>query len=89
MALEQIAGVDRAVVCDVTIDGELRLGAAVAGTNLSLADLAKAMRSSLSTFKVPRLWLLLEPGEDFPRLVSGKVDVPAVRNLIVEKGEPV
>ena len=89
MALEQIAGVDRAVVCDVTVDGELRLGAAVAGTNLSLADLAKAMRSSLSTFKVPRLWLLLEPGEDFPRLVSGKIDVPAVRTLIVERGEPV
>lgn len=85
-ALERIAGVERAVVCDVSVDGELRLGAAVAGTGLSLEALAHSARDSLSAFKVPRLWLVLEPDEDFPRLVSGKIDVTAVRRLIVERG---
>ncbi len=85
-ALKEIAGVERAVVCDVTIDGELRLGAAVAGKDLSVEALASAVRDSLSAFKVPRLWLVLEPGEDFPRLVTDKVDMPALRDLILARG---
>jgi acyl-CoA synthetase (AMP-forming)/AMP-acid ligase II len=88
-ALKQIAGVERAVVCDVTIDGELRLGAAVAGQNLSVEALASTAQSIMSAFKVPRLWLVLEPGEDFPQLVTAKVDMPALRELILARGKPV
>jgi acyl-CoA synthetase (AMP-forming)/AMP-acid ligase II len=85
-ALERITDVERAVICALQIDGETRLGAAVAGANLSVAQLACAAREVLSAFKLPRLWLLLGPDEDFPRLVSGKVDVTKLREMIGERG---
>lgn len=85
--LERLPGVERAVVCDVTVDGELRLGAAVAGANLSLESLANAARENLSAFKVPRLWLLLGSADELPRLVSGKADVARLRDAITAQGE--
>ncbi len=85
-ALEKLPGVERAVVCDVSVDGETRLGAAVAGKDLSVASLAAGARESLSPFKVPRLWLLLGSAHELPRLVSGKVDVAALREMISAKG---
>jgi acyl-CoA synthetase (AMP-forming)/AMP-acid ligase II len=85
-ALERLPGIARALVCDVTVDGEVRLGAAVAGPNLSLESLAAGARESLSAFKVPRLWLLLGSAEDLPRLVSGKVDVAKLRDAITAQG---
>ncbi len=85
--LERLPGVERAVVCDVTVDGELRLGAAVAGANLSLESLANAAREDLSAFKVPRLWLLLGSADELPRLVSGKADVARLRDAITAQGE--
>ncbi|MBM3596222.1 MAG: long-chain fatty acid--CoA ligase, partial [Alphaproteobacteria bacterium] len=85
-ALESLPGVERAVVCDVTVEGEARLGAAVAGVNLSLASLAAGARENLSAFKVPRLWLLLGSADELPRLVSGKVDVARLRDAITAQG---
>jgi len=85
-ALERLPGVERAVVCDVTVDGETRLGAALVGANLSVSGLASAAREALSAFKVPRLWLLLGSADELPRLVSGKVDVAKLRETISAKG---
>jgi acyl-CoA synthetase (AMP-forming)/AMP-acid ligase II len=87
-ALERLPGVERAVVCDVTVDSETRLGAAVAGSDVSVASLAKAAREHLSAFKVPRLWLLLGSADELPRLVSGKVDTAALREMITARGVP-
>ena len=84
--LERLPGVERAVVCDVTLDGETRFGAAVVGAELSVAGLASAAREALSAFKVPRLWLLLGSADELPRLVSGKVDVAKLRETISAKG---
>jgi acyl-CoA synthetase (AMP-forming)/AMP-acid ligase II len=85
-ALERIAGVDRAVVCALELDGETRLGAAVSARGLTAQALAMTAGEALSAFKLPRRWLLLEPGQDFPRLVSGKVDMAALRALIAARG---
>jgi acyl-CoA synthetase (AMP-forming)/AMP-acid ligase II len=85
-ALERLPGVERAVVCDVTVGGETRLGAAVAGAGLSVADLASVARENLSAFKVPRLWVLLASADELPRLVSGKVDVARLRDAITAQG---
>lgn len=85
-ALERLPGVERAVACDLKVDGETRLGAAVAGANLSLASLAAGARESLSAFKVPRLWLILQSADELPRLVSGKVDMEGLREMIEARG---
>ena len=85
-ALEALPGVERAVVCDVEVAGETRLGAAVAGAEVSIAGLASAAREALSAFKVPRLWLLLGSADELPRLVSGKVDVAKLRKMIIAMG---
>jgi acyl-CoA synthetase (AMP-forming)/AMP-acid ligase II len=85
-ALERLPGVERAVVCEVTVGGETRLGAAVAGVNLSLEGLVSDARENLSAFKVPRLWLLLGSADELPRLVSGKVDVARLRDAITAQG---
>ncbi len=85
-ALERLPGVERAAVCDVMVDGEMRLGAAVVGPNLSAQGLAASARDVLSAFKVPRLWLLLGSADDLPRLVSGKVDVARLRDAITAQG---
>jgi acyl-CoA synthetase (AMP-forming)/AMP-acid ligase II len=85
-ALERLPGVERAVVCDIAVDGETRLGAAVAGAGLSVDSLAGSARESLSAFKLPRLWLLLGSADELPRLVSGKVDVPGLREMLTAKG---
>ncbi len=68
------------------VEGETRLGAAVAGAGLSVASLASAARETLSAFKVPRLWLLLGSADELPRLVSGKVDMAKLREMIEAKG---
>ncbi|MCB2048020.1 MAG: acyl--CoA ligase [Novosphingobium sp.] len=86
-ALEQLPGVERAVVCDITLDGEARLGAAiVADGQTTLAGVAASARDMLSAFKVPRLWLMLESADDLPRLVSGKIDSGTLRAMIAGKG---
>ncbi len=84
--LERLPGVERAVVCDVAVDGETRFGAAVAGVGLSVEELASAAQAALSPFKVPRLWLLLGSADELPRLVSGKVDVAKLREMIEARG---
>jgi acyl-CoA synthetase (AMP-forming)/AMP-acid ligase II len=85
-ALECLPGVERAAVCAVTLDGEARLGAAVVTQHATAAELATDAARALSPFKVPRLWLLVGSADDLPRLVSGKIDAAALRDLIAAKG---
>jgi acyl-CoA synthetase (AMP-forming)/AMP-acid ligase II len=49
-------------------------------------ELASAAQAALSPFKVPRLWLLLGSADELPRLVSGKVDVAKLREMIEARG---
>ncbi|CAO5177477.1 AMP-dependent synthetase and ligase [Frankia sp. AiPs1] len=68
-------------------EGVRQVAAVVVGSSLpdprALADLARAR---LSSFKVPSRWLLLSDPHRVPRLASGKVDVGALRGLLLDEG---
>ncbi|MBL7497192.1 acyl--CoA ligase [Frankia sp. CNm7] len=58
----------------------------VAGSLDDPDQLAEQARARLSSFKVPTRWLVLRDPHRVPRLASGKVDVNALRRLLVEEG---
>jgi acyl-CoA synthetase (AMP-forming)/AMP-acid ligase II len=87
-ALRTIPGVRQAFVTDVPdSDGRAQVGAVVVvlkGTRL--ADLARAARERLSSFKVPTRWALVQDPGAVPMLMTGKVDKTALQRLIVDVG---
>ncbi|MCV7176296.1 class I adenylate-forming enzyme family protein [Mycolicibacterium sphagni] len=77
-ALREIDGVRAAFVTDVAG----RVGAAVVCEGATTDDLRAAARATLSSFKVPTVWLLLDSDDDVPRGATGKVDVHRLRKLL-------
>ncbi|EHB57992.1 o-succinylbenzoate--CoA ligase [Mycolicibacterium rhodesiae JS60] len=77
-ALREIDGVRAAFVTDV--DG--RVGAAVVCDGRTIDELRAEARATLSSFKVPTVWLLLDSDDDVPRGTTGKVDVRRLRELL-------
>ncbi len=81
-ALRGIDGVQNAYVTDVT--GQV--GAVVVGEG-SVDRLRAAARKLLSSFKIPTVWLLVESDAAIPRGGTGKVDVAALRQMLITQSE--
>src|SRR4029079_4051117 len=82
-SLRSLALVRQAFVTDVEGPG----GAVVVGAVVvpvgdpSIDEVAEAARRALSSFKVPRSWVVLPSAKDVPLLASGKVDKAGLQAL--------
>jgi acyl-CoA synthetase (AMP-forming)/AMP-acid ligase II len=81
-ALRSIDGVQNAFVTDVA--GQV--GAAVIA-DAPVEHLRTAARELLSSFKVPAVWLLVESDDAIPRGGTGKVDVAALKRMLITQAE--
>jgi acyl-CoA synthetase (AMP-forming)/AMP-acid ligase II len=82
-ALRTIPGVDGAFVTNVPGAQGERVGAVVVcDIGRAPDELRAAARKTLSSFKVPALWLLVASGERIPRGATGKVDVRRLRDML-------
>ena len=83
-ALRGIAGIEAAYVTDVRVDGAQQVGAAIVcdTSTTSVEELRTAAAATLSSFKVPTVWLLVDSDDDIPRGGTGKVPAPALRELL-------
>ena len=52
----------------------------------SLSELDQAARQQMSSFKVPRTWVLAATPDEVPMLASGKVDKAGLQTLIATHG---
>ncbi|OBK80383.1 class I adenylate-forming enzyme family protein [Mycobacterium sp. 1164985.4] len=77
-ALRIIDGVRSAVVTEVAG----AVGAAVVSER-PVDELRAEARKQLSAFKVPTVWLVTDTDDDIPRKASGKVDVRALRGILL------
>jgi len=84
-ALRGLVQVLEAFVTNVAGEAGDRVGALVI-TSLAPAALDTAVRTRLSSFKVPTLWYVTERIEDVPRSASDKVDKAALQSLIERHG---
>ncbi|CAI7975323.1 AMP-dependent synthetase and ligase [Frankia sp. Hr75.2] len=67
--------------------GAREVAAVVVASSLDDPDeLAEQARANLSSFKIPTRWLIVRDPHRVPRLASGKVDIDALRRLLVEEG---
>lgn len=78
-ALRGITGVRAAFVVDLAG----RVAAAVV-TNLSVDDLRHAAKETLSAFKVPTVWLILDTEDAIPYGATEKADRQRIREMIAE-----
>ncbi len=85
-ALRSIDGVRQAYVTDVRGDAGRPEIAALVVTGETLAAVRAAARDRLSAFKVPTRWLVTEVAGEVPMLASGKVDKPALQQLLSSEG---
>ncbi|WP_045875494.1 class I adenylate-forming enzyme family protein [Pseudofrankia sp. DC12] len=89
-ALRALPGAREAFVTDVADEaGDPQVAALVVVSPDAAGgagDLAEAVRSRLSSFKVPTRWLVVTDPATVPRLASGKADVGALRRLLRDKG---
>lgn len=85
-ALRDIDGVTTAFVTNLTGAQGDRVGAVVVcDTAANTTDqLRESARTLLSAFKVPTVWLLVESDDMIPRGPTGKVDVPRLRELLLD-----
>jgi acyl-CoA synthetase (AMP-forming)/AMP-acid ligase II len=85
-ALATVPHIARAFVTDLPgAGGGREIGAAVipdAPGSLTVDAVVAAARERLSAFKVPTVVAVLEPGADAPRSATGKVDKPALQQLL-------
>ncbi len=85
-ALRAVDGVGQAFVTNIEGPVGEQVGALVV-TSLAPDDLDRAVRLTLSSFKVPSLWYVTERAGDVPRTASDKVSKTALQELI-RTGEP-
>ena len=85
-ALRRVEGVRQAYVTDVPDAGGRPEVAALVVTGEPLDTIRAAVRARLSAFKVPTLWMVTEEAETVPMLASGKVDKPALQQLLSVRG---
>ena len=82
-ALRAIDGVKGAFAVDV---GGAVGAAVVCDTATATPDsLRAAARKVMSSFKVPRVWLLLESDDEIPRGSTGKVDAARLREMLSQR----
>ena len=83
-ALREIDGVDNAFVTNVAGAQGDQVGAVVVcdTSRKSAEELRGSARGLLSSFKVPKLWLLVDSDDVIPRGPTGKVDAPRLRELL-------
>ncbi len=88
-ALRSIDGVDNAFVTNVSHGGTDRVGAAVVcDTGVITADrLRESARKTLSSFKIPTVWLLLDSDDAIPRGSTGKVDLRGLKDILASEVE--
>jgi acyl-CoA synthetase (AMP-forming)/AMP-acid ligase II len=85
--LRSIPGVAQAFVTDVAAEGAAKeVAALVVSKDADAARLADAARARLSAFKVPTLWLVVPSPEPVPTSATGKVDKPALQELLRSRG---
>jgi len=87
-ALRMIGFVRQAYVTDVTDDaGNQTVGAVVVlADDHPVTELAAEARKRLSSFKVPRRWVLASTVDEVPMLSTGKVDKAGLQALITSNG---
>jgi len=90
-SLRSIDFVRQAYVTNVEgSDGEAAVGAVVVvGEDRTAAEVDAAARQAMSSFKVPRSWVLVPSAERVPMLATGKVDKAGLQALITAEGQPV
>ena len=83
-ALRTIDGVDNAFVTSLPDPRGDRVAAAVVCDTASMTpELVRGRsRKLLSSFKVPTVWLLLDPDDAIPRGSTGKVEVRRLRDML-------
>ena len=87
-ALRTVPGVVQAYATNVSdTTGELVGAAVVTRGDLSVADLAAQTKERLSSFKVPKRWVLLGSPAEVPTMATGKVDKAGLQELIRSVGE--
>jgi acyl-coenzyme A synthetase/AMP-(fatty) acid ligase len=88
-SLRSIDFVSRAYVTDLEgTDGARLVGAIVVlDGDHPIEEVDREARSRMSSFKVPRRWLLTRSVETVPVLPTGKVDQAALRALLASDGE--
>jgi len=68
-------------------DGAAVVGAMVlVGDGCSIAEVDAAARQAMSSFKVPRTWVLATSADEVPMLATGKVDKAGLQALIAARG---
>jgi acyl-CoA synthetase (AMP-forming)/AMP-acid ligase II len=87
-ALRTIPGIRQAFVTDVPDGtGAAQVGAVVVAPEGSRpADIFRAARDRLSSFKIPTRWVLVPDAGAVPMLATGKIDKPGLQRLIMDAG---
>ena len=85
-ALRSVEGVRQAYVTDVPDAAGRPEIAALVITGEPLDTVRAEVRARLSAFKVPTLWMVTEETQTVPMLASGKVDKPALQQLLSDRG---
>jgi acyl-CoA synthetase (AMP-forming)/AMP-acid ligase II len=85
-ALRSITGVAQAFVANVGTDDGTHEVAALVVSNADHEIVVAAARARLSSFKVPTLWLIVSDPEQVPMSATGKVDKPALQQLLRARG---
>ncbi|WP_319457749.1 MULTISPECIES: long-chain fatty acid--CoA ligase [unclassified Mycobacterium] len=87
-ALRTLDGVDAAFVTNVRSEQGDRVGAVVVCDIGHTPDhLRAAARKTLSSFKVPTVWVLVSSNEQVPRGATGKVDIRRLREMLTATTE--
>jgi acyl-CoA synthetase (AMP-forming)/AMP-acid ligase II len=82
-ALRTIDGVEAAYVANVPGGQGDRVGAVVVcDIGCAPEELRAAARKTLSSFKVPTVWLVVASDDQIPRGSTGKVDVRRLRDML-------
>jgi acyl-CoA synthetase (AMP-forming)/AMP-acid ligase II len=84
-ALESLPQVQRAIAIDISIDNAKAMGAAIipqAFKSFDLEQLRGDAAAQLSAFKMPSRWIVFESLNELPRMATGKIDKPRLRQLL-------
>jgi acyl-CoA synthetase (AMP-forming)/AMP-acid ligase II len=84
-ALRSLDEVAAAFVTDVTDDQGRPAIAALVITDASVKEVRAAVKARLSAFKVPTVWLMTKDADRVPMMASGKVDKPALQQLLLSE----
>jgi acyl-CoA synthetase (AMP-forming)/AMP-acid ligase II len=85
-ALQNVHGVERAIVMSIDLSGNAAIGAVVVtapSCKMTLQQLRGEASARLSAYKLPSRWLLLDAQEKVPRTASGKIDKAGLRSLLL------